>query len=209
MRMRSADWLEDAHVSGIDCSTIGNLTMLSLTRKTDYALVALAYLGHRHSTETGPASARLIADTYGLPLPLLMNILKELSSAGLLTSTRGATGGYMIAVSPAEISVLKVVEAIEGPMRIALCADENAPAVCNCNIQDDCPIRNPVRKLHFKVAELFGNTSLEDLINESNFEQAEASAPCKAGQNGEAATCSENQCEQSTEVENDSITVPK
>ncbi|WP_200761364.1 RrF2 family transcriptional regulator [Poriferisphaera corsica] len=144
-----------------------------MTRKTDYALVALSFLGHRHETEGGPASARFIADTYHLPLPLLMNILKELSSAGLLTSTRGATGGYRLAKEPAEISVLNVVEAIEGPLRVTLCADENAPAVCNCNILEECPIRKPIRGLHFRIAEFFGKTSLADVIAESAFECCE------------------------------------
>ena len=184
--------------------------MLSLTRKTDYALVALAFLGHRHSTETGPASARLIADTYSLPLPLLMNILKELSSAGLLNSTRGATGGYMIAMPPSEISVLTVIEAIEGPMRIALCADQKAPAAGGCNIQDDCPIRNPVRKLHFKVAELFSNTSLADLISESDFEHANAPAPIQAeAENSEAAISSNTQEPQNTQIEPESVAVTR
>ena len=97
--------------------------MLSLTRKSDYALVALSYLGQQHAlAQETPVSARRIADQFGLPLPLLMNILKALSHAGLVTSTRGPQGGYVLSQSPEEISILDVVNAIEGPVRVALCA---------------------------------------------------------------------------------------
>ena len=156
--------------------------MLSLTRKTDYALVALSFLGHRQVAEEGPASARLIADTYKLPLPLLMNILKELSSSGLLTSTRGATGGYVLAKEPAEISILDVIEAIEGPLRVALCANDMESPACNCTIQDKCPIRKPVRNLHLKFADFLASTSLQDLLEGSKFATDQECQDCSCEQ---------------------------
>ena len=88
--------------------------VLSLTRKTDYALIATGYLAHRRRAGLGPTSARTIAEAFDLPLPLLMNVLKALSQQGLVTSTRGAGGGYELAVEPAELDLLTVARAVEG-----------------------------------------------------------------------------------------------
>ena len=99
--------------------------MLSLSKKTDYALIALAYLGQvrgEHSphatSESDAVSARKIADKHSLPLPLLMNLLKDLVRARIVTSVRGATGGYRLAVDPADVSLLDVVQAIDGPVQM-------------------------------------------------------------------------------------------
>ena len=76
--------------------TIFPAPMIVLTRKTDYALVAMAHLAH-HPGEEGISSARDIADRYHVPLPVLMNILKTLNREGLVISVRGARGGYRLA----------------------------------------------------------------------------------------------------------------
>jgi Rrf2 family protein len=140
--------------------------MLSLTRKTDYALVALSYLGQQPAEERA-LSARRIADQFGLPLPLLMNILKALSHAGLVTSTRGAQGGYTLAVSPSAISILDVVHAIEGPVRMALCSpqENGAPkeGVC-CPIAGNCPIEEPIRRLNHQLQMFLSKVTLADLL---------------------------------------------
>ena len=151
--------------------------MLSLTRKSDYALVALADLGYRYMQGEKPASARVIADAYKLPLPLLMNVLKELSSADILTSTRGATGGYKLARDPNEISVHDVIAAIEGPMRVALCA-EAEPLAPQCNLESGCPIKAPVRTLHERVAKVFKEMTLADLVAESDLVRSSESCAC-------------------------------
>ncbi len=92
--------------------------MLLLTRKTDYALLALASLARQ--TPTG-ASARGLAERLKLPLPVLRNILKQLTSRGVLKSTRGTRGGYRLARSPHHITLAQLLEAIEGPMLLARC----------------------------------------------------------------------------------------
>jgi len=74
--------------------------MISFTRKTDYALIALSYLGKLKREGSKPVSARHIAETFGMPQPLLMNILKELCQTRIVASKRGATGGYVLAVDP-------------------------------------------------------------------------------------------------------------
>ena len=83
--------------------------MLTLNRKSDYALIALTHLGRFRGTIT---SAREIADAYKIPLPLLMNILKQLTREGMIASVRGARGGYRLAVEPENLTVKQVLLAV-------------------------------------------------------------------------------------------------
>jgi Rrf2 family protein len=137
--------------------------MLSVTRKTDYALVALAFLGQRKAAGEASVSARRIADQFHLPLPLLMNVLKALSQARLVTSTRGQQGGYALAADPEEINLLDIVTAIEGTPRFAPCTDELPILGQTCPIQN-CLIRTPVRRLHDRIKGFLRETTLADLM---------------------------------------------
>lgn len=153
--------------------------MLTLTRKTDYALVALAYLGGRHATADPSASARRIAEEFRLPLPLLMNLLKELAHAGIVAATRGAQGGYALTREPAAVNLLDVVEAIEGPVRLAACAPGNSTggddrnlsagdppeAGSNgCDLACRCPVRRPIQRLHGRITRFLAEVTLADLM---------------------------------------------
>ncbi len=94
--------------------------MLTLTRKTDYALIALTHLSHCKGT---CVSAREIATLYGLPLPLLMNVLKLLSQQGLAKSIRGPRGGYELAEDAESITLYDIIQAVEGPIQLVQCID--------------------------------------------------------------------------------------
>lgn len=142
--------------------------MLTLTRKTDYALVALSHLAHRRREETGPTSARTIAEAYHLPLPLLMNILKELAQAKLVSSTRGATGGYALAVAPERISLLEIINAIEGPVKLTSCCDGLPIVGQGCHVAETCPIQGSIQKLHKRLLGFFNGVMLDELIGEQS-----------------------------------------
>ena len=76
--------------------------MLTLTRKTEYAMIAVCHLAHAgHKV----VSARDIAEAHGVPLPLLMNVLKRLNRTGHVHSVRGAKGGYVLAVPPEQFTL--------------------------------------------------------------------------------------------------------
>jgi len=153
--------------------------MLSLTKKTDYALVALATLGRRKLAGQGPVSARVVAEEYGLPQPLLMNILKELAQAKIVVSKRGATGGYELASDPVGLTVLEVVTAIEGPVRLAECC-EGLPVVGQgCAVEaTSCPARGAVRLLHQRIVALFEEMTLADLFAEAEADAGRGSSCC-------------------------------
>ncbi|MEQ9453974.1 MAG: Rrf2 family transcriptional regulator [Phycisphaeraceae bacterium] len=137
--------------------------MLSLTKKSDYALVALAYLGLRWHDQTGPASARQVAASFDLPAALLMNIMKDLASAGIVTSTRGARGGYELAREPGEINLLDVFVALEGPIHLVECCTDRQKNG-TCSIAEGCPVRLPMQKLDRRLQSFFRSVSLQDLI---------------------------------------------
>jgi len=103
------------------------------TRRTDYAIRALIYLTN---TETSPVSAASIGTAMEIPTGFLQQVLRELQLAGLVTSRPGPTGGYGLARPADAITVLQIVEALEGPLRSAECALRGGP----CHWDDVCAL---------------------------------------------------------------------
>jgi len=139
--------------------------MLSLSRKTDYALVALAYLAES-GLGAGPLSSRHIAQAVGLPEPVTQAVLKALASAGLVDSTRGASGGYELGRSAGQITVLDVVHVIEGPVATAVCCcDEGLPILDqDCPLAGRCQINPGIHNLHRRLTAVLEQTTLADLL---------------------------------------------
>lgn len=141
--------------------------MLTLTRKTDYALVALAAMAQHEADESEPLSARQIAEAYKMPLQVLVTVLKDLQRADIIGSTRGAHGGYYLERSPDEISLADVTEALEGRVKLTPCCDEGETDACQaCRITDRCPISGRVRALNDKIRGLFDQVTLSDLLED-------------------------------------------
>lgn len=144
--------------------------MLTLTRKTEYALIAVCHLAHAGQRVT---SARDIAEQHGIPLPLLMNVLKRLNRTGHVNSVRGARGGYLLALPPSQISLAALIEAVEGPVHLVRCAnpDKNGRA---CTLARPCPIRASVRKIHEQLRRLLDGISIADFAFVEHPNPAEA-----------------------------------
>lgn len=148
--------------------------MLSLTRKTDYALVALASLacppkrGQKNgATELVRASAHDLADELHLPLPVLRNILKTLAQHGLLSSTQGSSGGYGLARPATDITLADVIEAMEGPMRLAVCCPiAEGETEQHCFREDSCKIKATVRRVHDSLRQFLDTVSLADIASD-------------------------------------------
>ena len=139
--------------------------MLKLTKKADYALIALRHLTTPQADAPGEyraASAKDIADGYGIPLPLLSKVLRTLVHEGLLTSEQGANGGYKLARDPRMISALEVIRAIDGPIILTHCFTEHAGHV-ECDQNALCPVREPLRKVHEGIMRLLASISVADL----------------------------------------------
>jgi len=153
--------------------------MLSLTRKTDYALVALAYLAQRRALGEPPVSARRIAEEFNLPLPLLMNILKELHQAKILTSTRGQSGGYTLTADADQIPLTDIIDVTEGVISLTPCCGrqpgldaassppdhvDSHDESQSCGMQHSCTIRLPIKRLNDRIRQLLETVTLADLV---------------------------------------------
>jgi len=150
--------------------------MLKLTKKADYGLISLKHL----ASKTGSASAKEIADTYGIPLPLLSKVLQKLGKNGFLTSEHGTNGGYRLARHANSITALDIIRCIDGPIFLTSCFTEHGA----CEQSHKCPVREPLRKVHDGIQKLLASISIEDISrDDSEMNQsgcAEEAAPVYA-----------------------------
>jgi Rrf2 family protein len=130
--------------------------MLKLSKKIDYGLILLS----RMCTEPAPASAREMAERYDLPQPMVANILKALSGAGMLVSTRGVQGGYELARPARDISLAQVVEALEGPFNLVDCVADGD----NCKFTLICPTHDPIQVVHHQFQNFMSRLSLAEIV---------------------------------------------
>ena len=137
----------------------------NLTRKTDYALVGLSVLAKEKLAGEDPLSARQISEKHDLPLPLLMNALKELHRAGIIASRRGAGGGYFLDRDPDNITLKEVIEAIEGTVNVTLCSDDGLESEINpCQLMCFCPIHDPMQRFNLMLQDFLDGITLKKLI---------------------------------------------
>src|SRR5512143_953866 len=108
---------------------------MQITRQADYAVRAMVYLAQLGAERRAATSQ--IAQEKQIPPSFLAKIVSQLSVAGLLQTSRGARGGVSLARSPQEITVLDVVEAIDGPISLNECASCGGV----CTFGDDCPMK--------------------------------------------------------------------
>lgn len=130
--------------------------MLRIAKLTDYATLLMVRLARQ------PAhcfSAPQLADELRLPLPTVAKLLKRLAQARLLTSVRGASGGYALALAPHAISVADVVNAIEGPVALTECARSQG----NCTLEKGCAARANWQLISRAVRVALETVSLADM----------------------------------------------
>ena len=151
--------------------------MIRMSKLTDYAIVLLSHLAR--DSQQSLHSARDLAVPSHVPTPTVNKLLKKLSQAGLLTSHRGANGGYSLARLPEEISVGQVIAALEGPIAITECATE-VPGLCG--IESLCPVRSSWQHINRVIQKALEDLSLSDMVQPSSSAQAfsVATAPHKS-----------------------------
>ena len=143
--------------------------MLKLSKKTDYAIILLTHLGEVNA----PVSAQKIAEHYQLPYPMVANILKLLVSSGLIKSTRGKHGGYVLARSVENIILSEIIQVTDNPFALVECVkDEDL-----CKVHQCCPTQRPLISLHNKIHQFLEETTLAAIIKDAqiinpNFEDS-------------------------------------
>lgn len=131
---------------------------MQITRQADYAVRAVLHLARAGNSERAATST--IAKEQKIPPSFLAKIISQLSTAGLLHTTRGARGGVTLAREPKDISLLEVVEAIDGPIQLNECVPKHGV----CSFEDNCPIRIVWCDAQDELVRRLRNTSFGDLM---------------------------------------------
>lgn len=131
--------------------------MLRLSKKADYALMAMRHLAA--AEKDGSVSAREIAEHYGIPAELLAKVLQRLVRARLLVSVQGTRGGYRLAGEPQRLTVADVIQAIDGPVAVTACSPHDQA----CEQYERCEIRDPLWKIKSRIVDALATVSLAEL----------------------------------------------
>ncbi len=133
--------------------------MLRFTKRADYGLMAIHYIAVHD--DLGAVSAKRIAEEFSIPQELMAKILQRLAKERLIVSHNGPKGGYVLTRRPAEISVGEVIRALEGPINIVSCMEDDS-----CAQIERCSLRRPVTKLQLAITTLLDTMSLAELTTD-------------------------------------------
>jgi Rrf2 family protein len=133
---------------------------MQITRQADYALRAMLYLSQLNPNQRAATSQ--IAEEQNIPPSFLAKIISQLSIAGLIHTSRGARGGVSLARQPEDISILDVVESIDGPIALNECTDEPSA----CTFGENCPLRPMWCEAQSELITRLRNTSFAQLTPE-------------------------------------------
>jgi len=130
-----------------------------LRRNTDYALRLMMSLAR--SYENGSVSTRVLAEEQEVSYQLACKLMQRLHDARLVSSCMGPKGGFQLTRTPAQISLLEVVEVIQGPVRLNRCLVSD----CACPRGRGCPIRARITELQGHMEQYLRSVTLADLVD--------------------------------------------
>ncbi len=131
--------------------------MLRISKLTDYGTFVLAHLA---LSDEDCVSAADVAAATGLSLPTVSKLLKSLARAELVSSTRGAHGGYRLARQAEAISAADVIDALEGPVSITQCSSDDSP----CEHEDHCSVGGSWQQINVAIRRALDEVTLVDLL---------------------------------------------
>ena len=137
------------------------LAVLRISRLTDYGTVLLAHLAGDHDSV---CSAADVAAATGIAAPTVSKLLKSLAHADLVTSTRGANGGYQLARDPRLISAADVIDALEGPVSITECSSADS----HCDYEEVCCVGSSWKRINIAIRHALDEVSLIDLLRSNS-----------------------------------------
>ncbi|MBQ0728920.1 MAG: SUF system Fe-S cluster assembly regulator [Thalassolituus oleivorans] len=132
--------------------------MLKISKLTDYGIVVLNHLAQSASLQQSTDDIGLAT---GLATATVRKVMKALADAGLVITRRGARGGYRLARSPLQVSVLDVVEAFEGPVALTECSTDDH----HCDITENCSLASNWGGINQLLMQVLSRVTLEDLRN--------------------------------------------
>lgn len=132
--------------------------MIKFSKLADYAVVVMACLASQGGQRITTSQ---ISDAIKIPEPTVAKVLKLLSRDNLITSTRGASGGYVLEADPADISVYRIVVCVDGPVSLTACVDG---IEISCNYKSCCPIKGRWDPVNLAVKNALENVFLSEMI---------------------------------------------
>ncbi|HKB84729.1 MAG TPA: Rrf2 family transcriptional regulator [Ignavibacteriaceae bacterium] len=135
--------------------------MLKLSKKSEYALMAMRYLAM--SSDGKYATARDISQYYDIPYELVAKVLQQLVKKNLVSSLQGVRGGYSLVRAPEQISLMEIISAIEDNYQITNCMNENSSQK-DCSHFECCMIRDPLIKVQREIDKVFQNMKIIQII---------------------------------------------
>jgi FeS assembly SUF system regulator len=133
--------------------------MFKVNKLTDYATVVLIEIARSNVVR----SSQHVSERTGIPLPTVSKIMKNLNKAGLVSSQRGAGGGYTLGRKPAEITIADVIQAVEGPIALTACADTSDE---HCGIEAVCPMQGKWNRVNTAVRAALTDVTLADMAGD-------------------------------------------
>jgi FeS assembly SUF system regulator len=130
--------------------------MLRISKLTDYATLILAHLADE---DAGLRTAVELAERSHLGVATVSKVLKELQRAGLVSSTRGAHGGYTLGRSPASISAADIIDAVEGPVGLTECATHPG----QCGLEGSCRVGHAWQRVNTAIRRALSEVTLNQL----------------------------------------------
>lgn len=132
--------------------------MFRLSKKVEYGILSMQYMADREKTLI---SAKEISDTLELSFEFLAKTLQQLMKHGLITSSKGIKGGYILAKPSEEIALSDIIEALDSKIYLTECMHEEN--LDECNRKENCSIQKPLKVLQNKVNNIFESTYLSEL----------------------------------------------
>ncbi len=130
--------------------------MLRLSKRVEYGLIALQQLARSGDVLT----AREIADENDISYDLVAKIMQDLKRDGMILSQQGVRGGYSLMLAPQQISVSRVIDALEEDSSITECTSESE---C-CSREAVCTIKGPMHKLQEQVEQVLNSVTIAQLL---------------------------------------------
>ncbi|HUJ10637.1 MAG TPA: Rrf2 family transcriptional regulator [Verrucomicrobiae bacterium] len=148
---------------------------MQITRAGEYAIIGLSYLAKQ--PENRIVMIDEISETEGIPKSFLAKIFQSLAKTGIVRSNRGAGGGFSLARSAKEITLLQVLQCVEGVFALQKCVSEDPECVVSTTRISNCTLCAVFGEAQNRVNEVFARTTLADLLNPKSAAEQSVKTP--------------------------------
>ena len=138
-----------------------------LSNSCRYGIRAVIYLAARPEN-SGMTGIKIISSDLDLPSPFLAKILQQLAKQKILNSSKGPHGGFSLLKDPGKITLLDIVNAIDGPDVFTGCIMHNGTCEGLVNTSKQCPLHNDYQNTRNEMLKLFSNKTILELVNKSD-----------------------------------------